>query len=108
MSQTEYEAAIEHTLMAIEDALDDCDWDIDYERSGAVLTLTLEDNGSQVILSRQSANQELWIAAKSGGYHLSFTAPGWKCSTTEENLPTLLNRVLSEQQGESVELGLPQ
>ncbi|GAB2890782.1 iron donor protein CyaY [Microbulbifer echini] len=108
MSQTEYEAAIEQTLMVIEDALDDCDWDIDYERSGAVLTLTLEDNGSQVILSRQLANSELWVAAKSGGYHLSFTAPGWKCSTTGEDLPTLLDRVLSEQQGERVKLGLPQ
>ncbi|BBM01085.1 iron donor protein CyaY [Microbulbifer sp. GL-2] len=108
MSQTEYEAAIEQSLMAIEDALDECDWDIDYERSGSVLTLTLEDNGSQVILSRQSANRELWVAAKSGGYHLAFQSPGWKCGTTGEDLPTLLDRVLSEQQGEAVSLEIDQ
>lgn len=110
MSQAEYDAAIERTLIAIEDALDNCDWDIDYERADAVLTLTLEDNGSQVILSRQSANRELWVAARSGGYHLSFDnsggRAGWKCTTTGEDLPTLLDRVLSEQMGEPVSLGL--
>ncbi|SEA21515.1 iron donor protein CyaY [Microbulbifer marinus] len=110
MSQAAYNEAIEATLIAIEDALDNCDWDIDYERADAVLTLTLEDNGSQVILSRQSAVQELWVAARSGGYHLSFddsaNKPAWKCSTTGEDLPTLLDRVLSEQQGEPVSLNL--
>ncbi|SHF81246.1 CyaY protein [Microbulbifer donghaiensis] len=110
MSQAAYNAAIEATLIAIEDALDNCDWDMDYERADAVLTITLEDNGSQVILSRQSAVQELWVAARSGGYHLGFvdsaTRPGWKCSTTGEDLPTLLDRVLTEQQGEPVSLGL--
>ena len=110
MSQAEFEAAIERTLIAIEDALDDCEWDIDYERADAVLTLTLEDNGSQVILSRQTANRELWVAARSGGYHLAFdnsaAKPAWKCTTTDEDLPTLLDRVLTEQQGAAVALEL--
>jgi len=105
-SNAAYNAAIEETLIAIEDALDNCDVDMDYERADAVLTITLEDNGTQVILSRQSAVQELWVAARSGGFHLSFKNPGWKCSTTGEDLPTLLDRVLSEQQGAAVSLGL--
>jgi len=106
MSQADFDAAIERTLIAIEDALDECEWDIDYERADAVLTLTLEDSGSQVILSRQSANRELWVAARSGGYHLKFDNPGWQCTTTGEDLPALLDRVLSEQQGETVSLQL--
>lgn len=105
-SQATYNSAIEKTLIAIEDALDNCDVDMDYERADAVLTITLEDSGTQVILSRQSAVQELWVAARSGGYHLKFQNPGWKCTTTGEELPTLLDRVLSEQQGEDVSLGL--
>lgn len=106
MSQTRYDAAVEHTLMAIEDAVDNCAWDIDFERNGAVLTLTLEDNGSQVIISRQSASCELWVAARSGGYHLAFAPAGWTCASTGENLPALLDRVLSDQQGEPVSLAL--
>ncbi|MCQ3829827.1 iron donor protein CyaY [Microbulbifer elongatus] len=105
-SQPAYNAAIEETLIAVEDALDNCDVDMDYERSDSVLTITLEDNGTQVILSRQSAVQELWVAARSGGYHLKFEMPGWKCTTTGEDLPTLLDRVLTEQQGSAVSLGL--
>ena len=105
-SNAAYNAAIEETLIAVEDALDECDVDMDYERADSVLTITLEDNGTQVILSRQSAVQELWVAARSGGFHLSFKNPGWKCSTTGEDLPTLLDRVLTEQQGEAVSLGL--
>ncbi|WP_078084651.1 iron donor protein CyaY [Microbulbifer mangrovi] len=105
-TQTAYNAAIEETLIAIEDALDECEVDMDYERADAVLTITLEDNGTQVILSRQGAVQELWVAARSGGYHLGFQNPGWKCTTTGEDLPTLLDRVLTEQQGTAVSLGL--
>ncbi|MCH9692510.1 MAG: iron donor protein CyaY [Gammaproteobacteria bacterium] len=110
MSQAQYNAAIEQSLAAIEDALDHCPWDIDYERNDAVLTLTLESNGSQVILSRQSATEQLWLAAKSGGYHCTLEntgkLPAWKCTTTGESLSALLNRVLSEQQDEPISLNI--
>ncbi|GMG85945.1 iron donor protein CyaY [Biformimicrobium ophioploci] len=101
-----FEERIEHTLSAVEEAIDDSGLDIDYERSASVLTLELEENGTQVILSRQSGAQELWVAARSGGYHLAMDGDGWLCRKTGEALPVLLDRVLTEQSSEPVTLSL--
>ena len=84
-------------MFAIEEAIDDSGLDIDYETSAGILTLTLEDN-SKVILSRQTVMRQLWVAAKSGGFHFDFD-PGqehWICDSNGEELSILLNRCLSE------------
>jgi CyaY protein len=43
------------------------------------------------------ANHEVWVAAKSGGFHLRLRDGRWHCDTTDEDLMTLLNRVFHEQ-----------
>ena len=66
-----------------------------------MLAFTL-DSGSSVILSRQIANHEIWVAAKSGGFHLKRAGGGWRCGNTGESLEQLLNRVFMEQAGVSL------
>ena len=61
-----------------------------------MLTLEFPD-GSSVVLSRQIANHEVWIAARSGGFHLAHDGDQWVCGTTGESISELLNRVFSEQ-----------
>ena len=56
---------------ALELALDEVEEDIDYETSGGVLTVTFE-NGSSLIFSRQPPTHQLWLAARSGGYHFEY------------------------------------
>ncbi|MGV6807034.1 MAG: iron donor protein CyaY [bacterium] len=111
MNESEFNQCVDEIMIAIEEAIDDCGADIDYEVSGGVMTLTVEDNGSKVILSRQLATAQIWVAAKSGGYHFvsepeSDTPARWVCTTTGESLTDLLNRVLEEQLGEAVSLDL--
>jgi CyaY protein len=107
LNETEFTLVVDHLFLAIEEALDDSGADIDYENSGGIITITCEANGSQIILSRQPAIGEVWVAAKSGGFHLKQAKQDWVCGTTGENLPALLSRVLSEQCGESVAFELP-
>jgi CyaY protein len=45
--------------------------DIDSARSGGMVTLTLPDR-SQLIINMQPPLHELWLAAKSGGYHFKY------------------------------------
>lgn len=82
--------------MDVEDRVDELDDDIDIDSTGGVLTFTFAD-GSNVILSRQIGNHEIWVAAKSGGFHLKLLDDTWVCTVTDENLEVLLNRVFSEQ-----------
>jgi CyaY protein len=71
-----------------------------------VIEITLEDD-SRIIVNRHSSAQELWIAARSGGYHFRHT-PGdiWIDTRTGEEFFAALARCLSEQSGESVILDL--
>ena len=60
----------------IEDQIDEGGWDFDCQISGNVLTIEAE-SGTQIIVNRHTPNQELWIAAKSGGYHFSEQNGRW-------------------------------
>ena len=104
MNETEFNHLVDDILMKIEDAVEDCGVDIDYETAGGVLTLEFE-NGTQVIVNRQVPASQIWVAAKSGGYHLDMDEDGshWYTGDKEE-LHDLLNRVCSEQAGTVVEL----
>ena len=103
MNESEFNARADATLAAIENAVEGLDTDIDFETSGGILTLTF-DNGSKVIINRQIATREIWVAAKSGGFHCRAEGEGWFCNTTRETLEALLSRVCSEQAGEVIQL----
>lgn len=105
MNDTDFNAAADATLLAIEDALDALDLDIDMETAGGILTLTFA-NGSKVIVNRQGATREIWVAARSGGFHCGRRDDQWVCNTTGEDLGALLSRVCSEQAGEAVTVAL--
>lgn len=105
MSEREFNQRVDDTLIRIEEAIEDCGLDIDFETSAGILTLTFE-NGSKVIVNRQSATGELWVAARSGGFHCGWVDGQWVCNTTREALPALLSRVVTEQAGEQVRLAL--
>lgn len=70
---------------------------LDYENSAGVLTILCEDTNTQVIISRQQATQQIWVAAKSGGFHFVYDDQLWRCTKTEETLGELLSRVCTEQ-----------
>lgn len=106
MNESEFNSTVERTLQAIEDALDAQEADIDMETTAGILTLTFA-NGSKVIVNRQSATQEIWVAARSGGFHCGMRNGAWICNTTGESLAALLSRVCSEQAGEPVQVSLP-
>lgn len=107
MNETEFNQAADATLLAIEEAVEALqdEHDIDFETTAGILTLIF-GNGSKVIINRQIATREIWVAARSGGFHLGRKNDDWFCNTTSENLATLLSRVCSEQSGETVKISL--
>ncbi|MGS2724633.1 iron donor protein CyaY [Porticoccus sp. GXU_MW_L64] len=104
MNESEFTQIADQLMIDIEEAVEDSGADIDYEGNNGVLTLTMEANGSVVIVSRQTAVAQIWVAARSGGFHFVWQHDHWHCTTTGETLLQLMNRVCTEQAGESVEL----
>ena len=108
MNESEFYDIAEDTIESLQDAIDDSGADIDYQEVGGVLTLEFE-NGSKIIFSKQPPALQLWMAARSGGYHFDYDSEKqqWICDSGEgEELCAMLSRLASEQSGEDVSIQL--
>jgi CyaY protein len=103
MTETEFNELAEATLDAIETAVEATGADIEAVRSGNVLTLELGD-GSKVVVNGQAPTQQIWVAARSGGYHYGRQECTWRDTRDGSELFAALSRILSSQGGESVVL----
>ncbi len=71
-----YADLCEQLFARVEELLDERDDDVDYESNGEICEITLAD-GSQIVINRQPANEEIWLAAKSGGFHFRHDGNAW-------------------------------
>ena len=80
MTDLEFLDHAEQLLRAVELACDrindESDADIDNQRTGGMITLTFA-NRSQIIINLQKPLHEVWLAARSGGYHCRFDRQQW-------------------------------
>lgn len=109
MEEREFNALADAMLARIEQTLEACEADIDFElKDGGVLEITCEsDKGgvSKIIINRHTAAREIWVAARSGGFHFRHADGNWIGTRDSEPLMTAVSRCLSEQTGEPVSLG---
>ena len=100
MTDLQYQDFAEKALAAIEMACDrindETDADLDSQRTGGMLTLTFE-NRSQIIINLQKPLQEIWLAAKAGGFHYKFASEQWSDTKTGQDLFADLSRYASER-----------
>jgi CyaY protein len=92
MSDSEYLTRAEAALAAIERTLDDIEADIEFERSGNVLTLEFE-NGSKIIVNLQPP---------AGGFHFRFTDDAWRDTRNGTEFFSALSEYATQQAGEPV------
>ena len=102
MNETEFiersESALATIVRAVEASAVECDCEL---KGSAVLELEFE-NGSRIIVNGHGAAQEIWVAAKSGGYHFRFDGARWVNTRDGEELFASLSRQISEQAGSPV------
>lgn len=105
MTDTDYLNRAEALLRAIElscDRINDSsDADIDNQRVGGMVTLTFA-NRSQVIVNLQKPLQEVWMAARSGGFHYRWDGQTWRDTKGAGEFFADLSRCASEQSGEAL------
>ena len=91
-------------LERIEAALEECGVDADVERKeGGVLEIEYAD-GSRMIVNRHGAAREIWVAARSGGFHFRWDGVAWRDTRDGAELFAALSRLVSEQSGAAVRL----
>ena len=99
--------SIELALEAADDALD---LDLDVERQGGnVINIRFKDR-SVIVVNTQPPLHEIWVAAKSGGYHYrwagTMAAPLWLDTKTGRELLSDLTEFASAQAGQPVTIQL--
>lgn len=104
MEESAFNALAEAELVRIEAALEGCGLDLDMElKQGGILEVEF-DNGSKVIVNRHTAAREIWVAAKSGGFHFRAEGDKWIAGRDGTELYQVLSRVVGEQAGAAVML----
>ncbi|MCK3657972.1 iron donor protein CyaY [Pasteurellaceae bacterium Pebbles2] len=76
MNLVEFHQNIEQIWDNIEEQCDEQGADMDFERQGAVFTITC-GNRSQIVINKQEAMLELWLASRLGGLHFRFENGEW-------------------------------
>ncbi|WP_068544351.1 iron donor protein CyaY [Thalassotalea crassostreae] len=76
MNDSQYNILAEDLLLALEEAIEDCGEDIDYESVGGLLTLTFV-NGTKIIINKQAPLHQVWVATKFNGHHFDYIDGKW-------------------------------
>ncbi len=75
MSEIDFNTAAGATLARIEQALEAADLDFETPADG-ILEIEFDD-GSKIIVNRHGVAREIWVAARSGGFHFKPQDGGW-------------------------------
>ena len=92
------EALLGHVEACCDRVNDETDVDIDTQRVGGMVTLTFP-NGTQIVVNLQKPLHEVWMAAKSGGYHYKFDGTRWIDTKGNGDFLANLTRDAGEQAG---------
>jgi CyaY protein len=94
------DAMLERIARAVEESGSDCDCE---PKGSGVLELEFAD-GTRIVVNRHSAARQIWVAARSGGYHFRWNGSDWVDTREGGELLAALSKLVSEQSGRAVVL----
>lgn len=103
MNESDFHRAVDAVLAQVEGAVEATDT-LEADLESGILTVTCPDR-SRVIVNRQTPNREIWVAARSGGFHFSQREGAWRDTRSGEELFASLARVIEAQSGVRVSFG---
>jgi CyaY protein len=98
MTETDFNSQVDAMLLAIERALEESGLDLEFETTNGILVIEFQ-NATKVIINRQTPNREIWVAARSGGFHFRRQGDLWIDTRSGMSLLQLLEDVISQQAG---------
>ena len=108
MTESEFlavaEAVLDDIESRLEQAADAAGIDLECSRSGNVLEIEFIDNGSKIIVNTQAPMQEIWVAARAGGFHYRLRDHQWRDTRDGSELFFALSSLASAQAGAAMSL----
>ena len=110
MTDLEYHEKTSAVLASIEARVDgwlqDDVVDIDTQRTGGLLEMSFP-NGSKIVVNTQPPLHEIWLAARSGGFHYKFVDGRWRDTRDGRELFEALSACTSEQAAQTLNFTPP-
>lgn len=107
VTESEFERIADATLAALERAFESGAPDADLQTKGAGVLEVEFGDGSKMVINRHGAAREIWVAARSGGFHFRHDGSAWHDTRDGTELFAALSRLASEQAGVPVVLRAP-
>lgn len=104
MDETTFNTLADATLADVEQRLEASGVDVDFEFSSAGVFEIEFANGSKIIVNRHGSAQEIWVAARSGGFHFRHDGSVWRDTRDQVELFARLATLIGGQVGEPVTL----
>jgi CyaY protein len=102
MTEDPFIERAEAALARVDTALEESGIDADVERKeGGILEIEFAD-GSRMVINRHAAAREIWVAARSGGFHFRWDGSAWRDTRDGSELFAALSRLISAQSGQAV------
>ena len=105
MNDSEFKTLSDAVLARIEQGLETSEADLDFSMVGDGVLEIEFDEGSKIVINRHAAQQEIWVAARSGGYHFGWDGQFWRNTRDGSELYARLSELLSAQTGMNIRLG---
>ena len=102
MNDVEYDELTDAVLLAVEEAIERLDLDLDFESNGGLLSISFPDK-SKIIINKQPPLHQLWVATKFNGHHFEYRDGLWIDNRSGSEFWQLLNDAASKQAGVTVE-----
>ena len=91
MNESDYHNRCDELFAAVETLLDDAG--VDFDSNGNVIDAEL-DNGEKIIINRQPAAKEVWLASPDGGHHFVWRNGEWQNTRGGEEFTAMLQKLI--------------
>lgn len=103
MNDSQYNLLADDLLLAVEEAIEDCGVDIDYESVSGMLTLTFK-NASKIIINKQAPLHQIWVATKYNGHHFEMVDDLWQDNRGGGEFWQFISQAVSKQAEQDITL----
>lgn len=105
LTESDFHERAGQVILRIEEAVEATGADIDFEVVSDILTLEFGD-GSRIIINKQAPARQIWVAARSGGFHYGYdrASDSWHNEQNGRELWAELSEMISRQSGTTVVL----
>lgn len=94
--ENQVELLFSEVELFLDKAIDEDDIDLDYEKSGNLLTISFSNN-TKIIINTQAPLKQIWLATKQQGFHFNFKDGDWLCERSNQSFETIFYAAFKQQ-----------